>query len=398
MKLLKGLALSLLGLLLFLSLSTFGLAFTLNRTVLNPDFIVSGLNRLDVAPLIEQPLTQQAAQAGWPPEFSDSLVSAITELEPVAKERVGAAIYRIYDYLLGKTSDPDLAAVLGDTVLSADFITTLVSRLDISSVARELIAGQLSSKLPPGVEVKGLAERVEAAIDQLEPWLKEQAGIVAKPMLDYLLGKSKGFTVTISLGPVMEVVKDTIRQALLESPPPELAQVPPAIIEQYLDEYIDRILAGVIPATLEINERALGTETRAQIMQGLAQAEDGLAQARLYVGYFQTGYKLFIGFILLLVLGIIFLHRNVRGSTRSLGTTSLIIGASGLAEVFLADRFAASGLTQFGILLPVQLQAWLEQLIKDSLAPLQTFNIALAAIGVVLLAVSFLYRRGQPSG
>ena len=42
MKFLKGLGLTLLGFLLFLSLSIFSLAFLLNSTILNPDSCISG--------------------------------------------------------------------------------------------------------------------------------------------------------------------------------------------------------------------------------------------------------------------------------------------------------------------------------------------------------------------
>jgi len=61
MNFLKGLALSLLSLLLFLSLSVFGLALTLNQTVLNPDFIVSEIDRLDISSLAEEFISEEIA-------------------------------------------------------------------------------------------------------------------------------------------------------------------------------------------------------------------------------------------------------------------------------------------------------------------------------------------------
>ncbi len=63
MKLAKGLALSLLGFLLFLSLSTFGLVFTLNSTILNPDFVVQELDKLDVYSLTSEFLDEQMLQS-----------------------------------------------------------------------------------------------------------------------------------------------------------------------------------------------------------------------------------------------------------------------------------------------------------------------------------------------
>jgi hypothetical protein len=54
MNLLKGLALGLLSFLLFLSLYVFGLALTLNYTLLNPDFAISEVDRLDIPLLAEE--------------------------------------------------------------------------------------------------------------------------------------------------------------------------------------------------------------------------------------------------------------------------------------------------------------------------------------------------------
>ena len=51
MNFLKGLALSLLSFLFLLSLSIFGLALTLNQTILNPDFTISEVDRLDIPSL-----------------------------------------------------------------------------------------------------------------------------------------------------------------------------------------------------------------------------------------------------------------------------------------------------------------------------------------------------------
>ena len=53
MKFLKGLAFFLLTFLLSLSLSVFGLVFMVNSTILNPDFITSELDRLDVSSVVE---------------------------------------------------------------------------------------------------------------------------------------------------------------------------------------------------------------------------------------------------------------------------------------------------------------------------------------------------------
>ena len=231
MKFLKGLALFLLGLLLFLSLFVFGLAFMLNSTVLNPDFVVTELDKLDVPQL----LSEQIPEEEFPEEFRTALVNTIIKLEPVVKEQVSAAIYSIYDYLLGKSQSLDLALTLRNTILNTDFVVSLVDELDIASLAGEFISEQVTKEVPK--EMEYLVEFLDDVITKLEPGIKEQINAAADPILDYLLGQSQSLNVIISLEPVKEALGDTIREALLQSPPPELAGLPPALIEQYFDQF-----------------------------------------------------------------------------------------------------------------------------------------------------------------
>jgi hypothetical protein len=111
MKFLKGFALFILGSLLFLSLFIFGIAFTLNQTILNPDFIVSQVNKLDIRSLAEDMLSQQIPQEGE--EYMGEVVtSTITDLEPWLKEQASDAAYVFYDYLEGRSQSLSLTVSL----------------------------------------------------------------------------------------------------------------------------------------------------------------------------------------------------------------------------------------------------------------------------------------------
>jgi len=294
MKFLKGLALSLLSFLLFLSLSVFGLALTLNYTILNPDFIVSE-----------------------------------------------------------------------------------VDELDISSLAREFLSEEIRQEEPY------LAEVLANTITDLEPWIRDQTRTSIYSTYDYLLGKSESLSLVISLEPVKDSLKDNLREAILKSPPPELAGAIPATVELYINEayqYIDEL----IPLRFEFNESSLGPEVLAQ-----------LEQARQYIGYFQLGYKLLIGFILLLILGIILINRQVRGATRKLGIIFTTYGAFEYLGIFIIKNLAGTQLTKLDV--PAQLQTLLPQLLSDFLAPLEIFSICLMVAGVALIIVSFVYKPRQPS-
>jgi hypothetical protein len=293
MNFLKGLALGILSSLLLLSLSTFGLALTLNQTILNPDFTISEVDGLDILSLAEE--------------------------------------------FLGEEIPPDegyLAGVIGDTVTD------------------------------------------------LEPWIKEQVHTGIYTSYDYFLGRSQSLSLVIPTQPVKDSLKENLREAILELPPPELEGASPSQIELYLDQAY-REIDEMLPQEFEFDESSLTPEVRVQLEQ--------VVQG---IGYFQLGFKLLIGFILLLMLGIILVNRQVKGATRGLGIPFLTCGAVGYISTFVAKYLAETQLTKLNI--PTWLQAWFPQFINNFLAPLQWFSLGLMVAGIVLFIVSFVYKPRQP--
>ncbi len=294
MKFLKGLALALLSFLLFLSLSVFGLALTINYTILNPDFVISEINKLDIASLAGELIGEQIPQEG---EF--------------------------------------------------------------------------------------MAEAIDDAIADLEPWIKEQADTVIHSGYDYLLGRSQSLNLVIPLEPLKESLKESTRDAFFQSLPPEAKGLPPAELERYFDEYYQDFTKD-IPSTFELNESSLSPEVMAQV-----------EQAKQAVGYFQLGFKALIGFMLFLTLCIILINRQVKSTTRGLGITFLTYGAFEYAGIFAIKHLAASQLAQLE--LPSSLQTWLPQFLADFLVPLQMFSLGLLIAGVILIIISIAYKSPEPS-
>ena len=294
MKFLKGLALAILSFLLFLSLSVFGLVLTLNQTILNPDFVVSQVDRLDIPSLAGEMISQQMPQE------------------------------------------------------------------------QEFIAGVASD-----------------TIADLEPWIKEQVTTGIYSFYDYLEGRSENLSLIISLEPAKEKFKDNLWQAASQSPPPELAGLPPAEIERELNEFYSEF-SEQIPSTFELDEASLDPQVMAQ-----------LEQAKQIVGYLHLAYNALIGLILLLILGIVLINRQVKGTTRQLGSAFLSAGAASYIGVFVAKQFAGTQLTQLDM--PVYLQMLAPQFVTDTLAPLEMYGIGLLVAGVALLVVSFVHKQHQPS-
>jgi hypothetical protein len=268
-----------------------------------------------------------------------------------------------------------IAFMLHSTLLNPDFVTAEVDRIDIPALIREITEEQIGEQLPQ--EVLFLKEAVYEAISDQEPWLKKQLNTAIYTMYDFLLSKSTRLDIVVSLEPLKAGLRDTLQQAFMQNLPPQLAGLAQSELQSDFDEYYQQI-AGQIPSQLELDESIIPPEAMEQIRL-----------ARQYIDYFQTCYYALIGFMVLLVLGIVLINRNVRDTTRGLGINFLIYGALEFAGVYVARNYAPLSLPPD---IPSSLQTWLAGLYGDLLAPLQTFSIGLLMAGGVLIIVSFVYK------
>ncbi len=271
---------------------------------------------------------------------------------------------------------------LHQTVLSPDFMFSEVSRLNISTLVRQVTEPQLTAQLTP--ELQFLKEPLYGAIAFQEPWLKEQARAGIYTAYDFLEGRSARLALSISLDTLKASIKDRVRQAFLQQLPPQLSSLPPAQIEQYFNQYYDQF-AQQIPSKIDINESNIPADIMTQ-----------LRQARQYcIDYFSLAFYGLIGLMVLLALGIVLVHFQVRGASRELGITLLSYGALEYVGVLLAKQFNPLQMVSG---LPPSLQTWLPQLFNDLFAPLAMFSLGCAVGGVVLLVVSFVYPKREEGG
>ena len=399
MKVLKGLLLSFLGFLLGLCLAVFGLAYTVHSTVLNPAFLRTEINELDISGLVRdlavQGSNQPAANGGISEqEMISALSDTVTRMEPMLKERVTAATDSIYEYLLGKKPDVELAATLRGTILKADFLTAVIDNIDLTPVIRQVLSEQLS-QAPSGYQ-NDVDAAVTLVVADTKPVVKQQIEAAADPILDYLVGKTDNFSITINVAQLKSSLKTALHDIVFANPPPELAAVPAAQREMVFNQLFDNY-AGGLGTSVELDEKILGPDARTGLIDGIRQAEDGLTQGRQYVAWFQLGYTLLIVLMLVLVSAIVLVYREVRGSTRYLSIVFLIYGVVELAGVIVGRYFAGKELTNALTGVPASLQPWITNLVNRLLAPTMTYSIVLLIVGVVLLIISFVYpKRNQP--
>lgn len=271
------------------------------------------------------------------------------------------------------------AFMLDKTLLNPDFVISELNRLDISSLAGEFLSEQIPQEEPY------LAEVIDETIADLEPWMKEEMSTAIYSGYDYLMGRTESLNLAISTEPVKDSLQENLREAFLASPPPELQGAPSYVKEQYFNELYQQ-LAGNIPPTVEFTESSLPPDVLAM-----------LEQVRQALSYSQLVYKALIGLMVLCALGIFLISRNVKHTTRSIGTPILVSGIIGYASIFALGYFNVveqmMGMTGD---IPAWLQTWMTQFMDNLMAPMKTFSLALLITGVVLIVISIVYRRRQP--
>jgi hypothetical protein len=268
--------------------------------------------------------------------------------------------------------------MLNSTLLNPDFVADEVDKLDVSALVEELTEEHISEQLPE--EISFIKEDLYDIISEQEPWLKEQMNAAIYSGYDYFLGKSDQLEILISLESLKASLRDSLWQTFHDYISSGLSNLPEDVLRPYLDRYYQEF-ADQIPSEYEISESSISPEAMEQIRE-----------IKSDIGVFRTAYIYLIVFMIVLVAGIILINRDVRVITRSLGIDLLIYGALEFAGVYVARHYMTTNLPMPSDM-PASLQTWLSGLTSDMLAPLQALSLGLLIGGVVLLVVSFIYRR-----
>jgi hypothetical protein len=107
MQVLRGIALGLLGFFLFISLILLGIAFTIDNTALNPQFIVNEIGQLDIPSIVHETLAK-SVPADYQP-YIQGIDASVTETLPWINQQINYVVTGTYDYLLSKTDRLDLS-------------------------------------------------------------------------------------------------------------------------------------------------------------------------------------------------------------------------------------------------------------------------------------------------
>lgn len=331
-----------------------------------------------------------------------------------------------------------IAFVLHGTVLSPDFVSSQVDKIEISKIARDIAEEQIGKELPQGATF--LKDVTYEVITKQEPWIKEQLHQAIDTGYDFFLGKSNKLIITVSLvdlkknlndslwqtsedylkkqlagksdTEISRYLQDIIKQIPDDTLPPELAVLPAdvrnAAIEQYLREsagqksivnfppeityqienvakqYFDKYLADFVKEihdTYTIDESSIGSNTM-----------DAFFQVRKGIGYFQTYYYWLIVLMIVLAALIFLVNMNIRATARALGVNLCIFGALDLIGVILTMTLSPMQYLSDPLQIPASLNSWIDGLSKDIALVALPLSIGILVVGVALLVVSFIVK------
>ncbi len=398
MRALRTAGLVIFSLILFVSLTAFGLAFWLDRTVLNPDFATAEGEKLEMAAIASEAMSQGSPE-GYSAEALDSLTETITTLEPHLKAELNAIVYSVYEYLHGNRENLELANLLGLTLLSSDFIVAAIDTMDgpqMASLLWEEFEEEIMQEFSfPDEASSHLVADLGELLTDLKPWAKEQVEHISGPISDYLDGETESFSVTISLEPLRDGFRGVLVGVFLDFPPDELEGLSPEELEQAFDIIWADFVDEMLPATFEINETVIGAGGPLQIGAVASGAETALSQVRGYFSRIRLAFILSIVVSVLLIAGIVLIYRNVRGSTRTLGIVFLASGLVLLVLALLGKNVGGEYMLHAIGGTPQQLQVWASQVLVDLMAPLQWLGVGFMVGGTGLLAASFVYKPSE---
>jgi hypothetical protein len=359
----KGLGTAILCILLFISVGLISTATWLKATVLSQSFVNREVQNINITDLARNILNDQV-NVDLPPEYAvaepvvkDLLISVISVYEPWLKDQFDSITKQLYDYLQRRTDQlavsidlTQLKSTLRDnlwtiwTQKSATYLPQIVSGVEdyIVNNPADIVQYIPQDFLPP--EARLLSQ------DQLAAYLEANKSLV-RAQID-------------SLG------TDAI-----------LAQLDNNVIEPYFNEFTDSAVTQ-IPDVYNVNTEVFGQD-------GLRQ----LADARRYLGYFETAYWALIAAALVLIGLVWLIWREVKHPARAVGITLAFFGVLELAGTIILRSINPFDYSN-GLDMPTYARNILLNVYHDALQPMLVFNIVVLVVGVAVLVLSFFTKSG----
>jgi len=266
-----------------------------------------------------------------------------------------------------------IAFALNRTVCRPEFALVEIDRADAVGAGRELVLQRMPARARP------YAPAVGATYDELRPWIRGQVRAGTPLLYDYLFERTDRLVFTVSSEPVRRSLREHLLRQILEQPPADFAQVPPAELPRIAEEAADKMIAN-LKIRPEYQFDSATTRLKWQEM---------LERAQTLVHRGRQATRVLIGLGIVLAAAIVLL----RGSLFGLSVVFIVSGVAGYAGYLMA--VSDIRLPVAAAALPEGLRAYAPLFFRHVLDPLASFNLWVLACGAVLLIVSWLLHRGR---
>jgi hypothetical protein len=399
----------------------------LGKTVMNSDFVAKLLNAIDFSQLLDDMVKQQMGTGeDSNSAFTNALIAAVDQSEPVIKQQIVNASDTIFKYLLMQTDSIDLKTMLRQTILSDTTVNQMLDNFDYTTMTNNILKDYIGEQLPQDITLS--SEQIDRVANALQPIVKTALTGASGTFADYLTGASSSFNVNISLAAAFPTLKTVVKEAYMAQLPSNLHGLPQSVIDSAFDQYYTDF-SKTIPTSYEANSDEIGisgttniTEALSDVQNGLADTRDNLDKAsrdfgnyltkdslnapssnsgdvlqniKTYIGYFRLGFMGLIALIVLLIAGIVLIYRNVKDACRNLGIVFTIYGALAFAVVLIAKFVGTQQLPNLDI--PQSLHNLPGTLLNDVLSPLRFLSLACLIGGIILIVVSIVYPKPKPA-
>jgi hypothetical protein len=391
MKILRAIANILLSVLLFICLTAMGAAVTASATALNPHFITSQVDKLDMAGIFNEkavPELQKTGELAQHPEVIASLQSAVEKSSPALKSAVDKAVSDVYAYLIHGQA-LDLKTTLRSSLMDPALAASIIDQVDFSPYISQVLVDNL-----PNLNIGGIAldptPYLPAADAVIQPYFKAQVALLLPRIYDYILGDSRTLDLSVPVGPVLDDIHSTLKTAVLASPPADFAGLPPDLLSLGFD-IAWQITLPQVPASVDIISET-GISLPTAITSQLDDAQRILKDVRQGVIYYQEAFWGLVALTLFFMALIAVVNFNLKRAYLVLGITFAAYGTLEAGGLIVARALIHSRLTSFSDV-PISMRPWLIQLVDTATNPLLIFAVCFAAAGIILITVSALYRR-----
>lgn len=391
--------------------STTDLRSALSDSFVNTDFIAELLENIDVSNLISEAAKQQDETGDDSTEiFTDSLISTIDSIEPSFKEQIVNLSNPIFKYLLSETAAIDLKTEIRNTLLSNEFLTEVINKLDLTDIISDILKEEIGEELPGAIDY---SEKIDSLAVTAEPYFKQQLSNAASDIADYVLGIKSDLNITLNIDTAIPNLKTVAKEVYMEQLPSYLQGASQSVIDQEFEKYYADF-RQTIPASLSFSSDDLGTELPDDITEMLAELQTGLEDARASindvsneleenleparsgVGIFNLVYILVIVVGLLTIAGIILIYRSVKEASLHLGIIFAVYGVIVFAGV-LVTRAIVSNLLAGVEEIPTTVIPVTTSVLNDMTSPHFIFSLICLIVGILLVVASTVYPRLRTS-